>query len=63
VHSGTGATDNAAGSAVMVEAMRNLKAVGYKPKRTIRILFMKGEEQGLLGSNGYVENHFGTQQL
>jgi len=57
-HGGTGATDNAAGSAVMVEAMRILKAVGYKPKRTIRIALWSGEEQGLFGSKYYVANHF-----
>jgi carboxypeptidase Q len=65
-HGGTGATDNAAGSAVMMEAMRILKAVGYKPKRTLRICLWSGEEQGLLGSRGYVTNHFGdraTMQL
>lgn len=60
-HGGTGATDNAAGSAVMVEAMRILKAVGYKPKRTIRIALWSGEEQGLFGSRYYVEKHFGDR--
>lgn len=60
-HGGTGATDNAAGSAVMVEAMRILKAVGYKPKRTIRIALWSGEEQGLFGSKYYVEKHFGDR--
>lgn len=59
-HSATGATDNAAGSAVMMEAVRILKAVGVKPRRTIRIALWSGEEQGLYGSRGYVENHFGT---
>lgn len=65
-HGATGATDNAAGSAVMLEAMRILKAVGFKPKRTIRIALWSSEEQGLFGSKGYVANHFGdpaTMQL
>jgi hypothetical protein len=58
--SGTGATDNAAGSVVAMEAVRILKALGIKPKRTIRIALWSGEEQGLFGSQGYVKNHFGT---
>jgi carboxypeptidase Q len=58
-HGATGATDNAAGSAVMMEAMRILKAIGYKPKRTIRIALWSSEEQGLFGSRGYVAAHFG----
>ncbi|WP_121808674.1 M20/M25/M40 family metallo-hydrolase [Mucilaginibacter kameinonensis] len=58
-HAATGATDNAAGSAVMLEAMRILKAVNFKPKRTIRIALWSSEEQGLFGSRGYVANHFG----
>jgi hypothetical protein len=49
-HTGTGATDNAAGSAVVMEAARILKALGVKPRRTIRFLLWTGEEQGLLGS-------------
>jgi carboxypeptidase Q len=57
-HSGTGATDNAAGSAVMIEAMRILKAIDFKPKRTIRIALWSSEEQGLFGSNNYVKAHF-----
>jgi hypothetical protein len=57
-HSGTGATDNAAGSAAMMEAMRILKAVGVKPRRTIRIGLWGGEEEGLLGSRAYVKEHF-----
>ena len=57
-HTGTGAADNAAGVAVMMEAMRILKAAGLKPKRTIRIGLWSGEEQGLLGSSAYVEKHF-----
>ena len=59
-HAATGATDNAAGSAVMMEAMRILKATGFKPKRTIRIALWSSEEQGLFGSRGYVAAHFGT---
>jgi len=58
-HGATGATDNAAGSAVMMEAIRILKAVGFKPRRTIRIALWSSEEQGLFGSRGYVLNHFG----
>jgi carboxypeptidase Q len=54
----TGATDNAAGSAVMLEVVRILKAVGVKPKRTIRIALWGGEETGLNGSKNYVKNHF-----
>lgn len=54
----TGATDNAAGSAVMMEAVRILKATGLQPKRTIRIALWSGEEQGLFGSRNYVKNHF-----
>lgn len=57
-HSGTGATDNAAGSTVMIEAMRILKAIDFKPKRTIRIALWSSEEQGLFGSRGYVRDHF-----
>jgi hypothetical protein len=57
-HSGTGATDNAAGSAAMMEVMRILKAVGVKPRRTIRIGLWGGEEEGLLGSRAYVKEHF-----
>jgi carboxypeptidase Q len=58
-HGATGATDNGAGSAVMLEAMRILKAVGFKPKRTLRICLWSSEEQGLFGSRFYVLNHFG----
>ena len=57
-HSATGATDNAAGSAVMLEAMRILKAAGVKMRRTVRIALWTGEEQGLLGSRAYVRDHF-----
>ncbi|HEY0789321.1 MAG TPA: M20/M25/M40 family metallo-hydrolase, partial [Thermoanaerobaculia bacterium] len=60
-HGGTGATDNAGASAVMMEAMRILEAVGVKPRRTIRIALWSGEEQGLLGSRGYVAEHFGSR--
>ncbi len=56
--SATGATDNAAGCSVMMEAVRILKTLGIKPRRTIRIALWNGEEQGLLGSRGYVKNHF-----
>lgn len=58
-HSGTGATDNAAGSGVMLEAMRILKKLNLQPRRTIRIALWTGEEQGLLGSRAYVRRHFG----
>ena len=58
--SGTGATDNGAGSVVAMEAVRILKAIGVKPRRTIRIALWSGEEQGLFGSLGYVKQHFGT---
>ncbi|HMK04018.1 MAG TPA: M20/M25/M40 family metallo-hydrolase [Ferruginibacter sp.] len=54
----TGATDNAAGCAVMMEVVRIIKAAGLQPKRTIRIALWSGEEQGLLGSRGYVKMHF-----
>jgi carboxypeptidase Q len=57
-HSATGATDNAAGCAVMMEAIRILKTLGIKPRRTIRIALWSGEEEGLLGSRAYVKNHF-----
>jgi carboxypeptidase Q len=60
-HAGTGATDNGAGSIVMMEAVRILKAVGVKPRRTIRIGLWTGEEQGLLGSQWYVSKYFGTR--
>ena len=59
VGSGTGATDNATGSAAMMEALRILKAVGAKPRRTIRVGLWGAEEQGLLGSRAYVREHFG----
>jgi hypothetical protein len=59
-HSATGATDNAIGCAVMMEAARILQALGVKPRRTIRVALWGGEEQGLLGSRAYVAQHFGT---
>jgi carboxypeptidase Q len=57
-HAGTGATDNGAGSAVMLEAMRILKTTGVKMRRTVRIGLWTGEEEGLLGSRAYVKQHF-----
>ncbi len=60
-HGGTGATDNAAGSAVAMEAVRILKALDVKPKRTIRIALWTGEEQGLLGSRAYVKEHLASR--
>ena len=59
-HAATGATDNAIGCATMLEAIRILQAVGVKPRRTIRLALWSGEEQGLLGSQAYVKEHFGT---
>ena len=59
-HAGTGATDNAIGCAVMMEAARILAALRVKPRRTIRVALWGGEEQGLLGSKAYVRQHFGT---
>jgi carboxypeptidase Q len=61
-HSATGATDNAAGCTVMMEAVRIIQAAGLKPKRTIRIALWSGEEQGLHGSRNYVKNTFGDPQ-
>jgi carboxypeptidase Q len=60
-HAGTGATDNGAGTVVMMEAVRILKALDIKPRRTIRVGLWSGEEQGLLGSQGYVQQHFGSR--
>ncbi len=57
-HGGTGATDDGAGCAVAFEAMRILKALGVQPRRTIRMAFWDAEEQGFVGSRGYVANHF-----
>jgi len=65
-HGSTGATDNAAGCAIMMEAVRILQTLGVKPRRTIRIALWGAEEQGLFGSKGYVRQHFGdpaTMQL
>src|SRR4030095_8577146 len=59
-HSGTGATDNGAGVSVAMEAVRILKALNLQPRRTIRIALWTGEEQGLLGSRFYVNEHFGS---
>jgi Zn-dependent M28 family amino/carboxypeptidase len=59
-HSGTGATDNAAGCIVMMEAIRLLKTLGVQPRRTIRIALWGGEEEGACGSFGYVKTHFGN---
>lgn len=61
-HGGTGATDNAAGCIVMMEAVRILQVTGLKPKRTVRIALWGGEEQGIHGSRNYVKNHFGDAQ-
>jgi carboxypeptidase Q len=61
-HSGTGATDNGAGSAVAMEVMRILQALGVKPRRTIRIGLWGGEEQGLIGSRAHVDKHYATRQ-
>ena len=60
-HPGTGATDDAAGSAVMMEALRILKAIDAKPRRTVRIGLWGGEEQGFLGSRAYVSEHFASR--
>jgi len=62
-HGGTGATDNGAGVAATMEAVRILKAIGIAPRRTIRIALWSGEEEGLLGSRGYVAQHFGERPL
>jgi hypothetical protein len=60
-HAATGATDNAAGSAVVMEAARILKALGVKPRRTIRFALWSGEEEGYFGSIAYTEKHFATR--
>ena len=57
----TGATDNATGSAAMMEAVRVIKTLGLRPRRTIRLALWGGEEQGLLGSRAYVAQHYGTE--
>jgi len=59
-HAATGATDNAIGCAIMMEAARILKTLGVKPRRTVRVALWSGEEQGLLGSQAYVKEHFGS---
>ena len=59
-HAATGATDNAIGCAIMMEAARILKAVNVRPRRAIRVALWSGEEQGLLGSQAYVKEHFGS---
>ncbi|HEX9918172.1 MAG TPA: M20/M25/M40 family metallo-hydrolase, partial [Pyrinomonadaceae bacterium] len=59
-HAATGATDNAVGCTIMLEAARILNTLGIKPRRTIRVALWSGEEQGLLGSKAYVKEHFGT---
>ena len=59
-HASTGATDNAIGCAIMMEAARILQTLGVKPRRTIRVALWSGEEQGLLGSQAYVKEHFGS---
>jgi hypothetical protein len=59
-HAGTGATDNGAGVAVAMEAVRILKSAGLQPRRTVRVALWTGEEQGLLGSRAYVSEHFGA---
>jgi hypothetical protein len=61
-HAATGATDNAIGCAIMMEAARILKALGVKPRRTIRVALWSGEEEGLLGSIAYVKQHFGSAE-
>lgn len=61
-HGGTGAADNATGSAVAMEAMRIIKTLDLKPRRTIRIGLWDGEEQGFLGSRGYISKHFAERE-
>jgi hypothetical protein len=58
-HGGEGATDNGAGSAMVMEAVRLLTKLHVQPRRTVRVALWSGEEEGLLGSRGYVKNHFG----
>ena len=60
-HAAEGATDNGAGVAVVMEAVRLLRKLGVQPRRTIRIALWSGEEQGLFGSRGYVKEHFGSR--
>ena len=59
-HAATGSTDNAIGCSVMMEAARILSAIGVRPRRTIRVALWSGEEQGLLGSQAYIRQHFGS---
>ena len=59
-HSGTGASDNASGISVVLEAMRILKAIDARPRRTIRVALWSQEEIGHSGSRGYIQNHFGS---
>ena len=61
-HAATGATDNAIGSAIMMEAARLIQTLGLKPRRTVRLALWAGEEEGLLGSLAYVKQHFGTAE-
>jgi hypothetical protein len=61
-HGGTGAADNASGCAVAMEAMRILKSLGLKPRRTIRIALWDGEEHGFLGSRGYITRHLAMRE-
>ena len=61
-HGGTGATDNATGSSVAIEAVRILKTLGLKMDRTVRIALWGGEEEGLLGSQAYVKQHFADRE-
>jgi carboxypeptidase Q len=61
-HGGTGATDNAIGCSIMMEAARLIQNSGVKPRRTIRVALWSGEEEGLLGSIAYVKAHFGTAE-
>jgi carboxypeptidase Q len=61
-HGATGATDNGVGSAIILEAMRILKASGLKMRRTVRLALWSGEEQGLLGSRAYVKNTFADRE-
>jgi carboxypeptidase Q len=61
-HAGTGATDNASNCAIVMEVMRILKTIGITPRRTIRMALWSGEEEGYLGSRGYLENHYGDRR-
>ena len=61
-HGGTGATDNAIGCSIMMEAARLIEKSGVKPRRTIRVALWSGEEEGLLGSLAYVKAHFGSAE-